>query len=352
MKRFFSSLLLLLLASPTWALTPENGFWWNPADTASRRGYSIEVQDNVLFFAGYLYQANGSATWFTSIGTLVVDNNADTARYDGVLDGSVGGPCITCPNRPATAQPGVGGPIRLEFFNETRARLTWAGGSIPIERFDFAVTPAGGVERTDSFLGQWQFMIDFAPITSQYPYYGDTLIINARSSDGIEQYVNGCRTTNTDLRTCTSADISANGASGFHFQENVGGVTKERVVIAVRDSSDRFLVYALDYGTYQVNGFAKQCSASIPANQRYSQCIRNSAIRALPARGLRTMSRSFMLGNNTAPKQVGQRAAVSMPSFSMDPRKSFDASEQKGWDAVPEAAFGALMQRLDASAKP
>ena len=47
---------------------PENGWWWNPNE--SGRGFSIEIQGDTLFMAGYLYENDGRASWMASSGPM------------------------------------------------------------------------------------------------------------------------------------------------------------------------------------------------------------------------------------------------------------------------------------------
>ncbi len=120
----------LLLAQAAQALAPSSGWWWNPDQPG--RGFTIEVQDNFMFFIGYLYLPDGSATWYVAQGPYDDDNN----RFTGELLTFAGGPCITCPY--TAAQPGPGaGALTLQFSSTTEGSLTWAGGTLPISRFFF-----------------------------------------------------------------------------------------------------------------------------------------------------------------------------------------------------------------------
>ena len=47
---------------------PQNGWWWNSDE--SGRGYSLEVQGNVVFIAGYMYDTAGSPIWYITYGAM------------------------------------------------------------------------------------------------------------------------------------------------------------------------------------------------------------------------------------------------------------------------------------------
>ena len=54
-KHFYMVLVFFsLFTGIARANSPESGWWWNPAEGG--RGYSIEIQDNQLFFAAYSYE--------------------------------------------------------------------------------------------------------------------------------------------------------------------------------------------------------------------------------------------------------------------------------------------------------
>ena len=69
--RFFQKVIittLLFASAQLKAFTPESGFWWNRNETGS--GYAIEIQDNYLFVALYVYDQAGNPIWYTAGATL------------------------------------------------------------------------------------------------------------------------------------------------------------------------------------------------------------------------------------------------------------------------------------------
>lgn len=104
------------------------GWWWNA--TQSGREFTIEVQGDHLYFAGYLYNVSGRATWYTSGGSMT--NNTS---YIGTLYSFANGQTLTG-NYKAPA-PAVVGIINLQFTDATHGTLTWPGGTVPIEHYVF-----------------------------------------------------------------------------------------------------------------------------------------------------------------------------------------------------------------------
>lgn len=115
---------------------PQTGWWWNPAE--SGRGYFLERNAaNVIFVASFLYASTGRATWHAAA-------LAEQALgYSGELDRYHGGQTLEGRYQPPSVEAGAAGPLRLTFADATRGTLTWAGGTIPIQRFMFADTQAG-----------------------------------------------------------------------------------------------------------------------------------------------------------------------------------------------------------------
>jgi hypothetical protein len=108
---------------------PATGYWLNPAQ--SGRGFNIEMSGNQLFMAAFLYDQNGRATWY-GIGPGAMNGNT----YAGTLDSYAGGQTLTGPYQPPTGVKSSGS-FSITFTSSTQATLTWPGGTIPIQRFDF-----------------------------------------------------------------------------------------------------------------------------------------------------------------------------------------------------------------------
>jgi hypothetical protein len=63
---------------------PETGWWWNPAEGG--RGFAIEVQGDSVFMAGFMYEADGQATWYVSSLARQLDGS-----YRGEMTKYIGG---------------------------------------------------------------------------------------------------------------------------------------------------------------------------------------------------------------------------------------------------------------------
>lgn len=135
----------MFIAPTIWAITPENGWWYNPAE--SGKGFNIEVQRDTVFIATFVYDETGTPIWYSGSGKLKDSTVTLTLlRFDG-------GQCIDCTYTKPTSSKAVG-PVTVHFTSETSGTLSWQGETVPIERFNFAL--GGGLER---LLGEWVITI-------------------------------------------------------------------------------------------------------------------------------------------------------------------------------------------------
>jgi len=98
------------------AFTPENGWWWNEAE--SGRGYSFEVQGDKLFVVAFMYDAAGNPVWYYSTGTMTTPTT-----YAGPWLQFAGGQTLTGAYRPP-GTPAVVGQLGIEFTAVDQATLT------------------------------------------------------------------------------------------------------------------------------------------------------------------------------------------------------------------------------------
>ena len=110
--------------------TIQPGWWWNPNE--SGRGFSIEVSQNTLVMAGYLYDNLGRAFWLTSAGPMV-----NSSLYQGTLQSFTNGQTLTGAYKSNVLVNANVGPIMLQFSDATHGTLTWPSGSFPIEHYVF-----------------------------------------------------------------------------------------------------------------------------------------------------------------------------------------------------------------------
>ncbi len=117
---------------------PQTGWWWNPAEGG--RGYSIEVRNNKISWAGYLYDTSGRATWHVANGAMLFDG----ALFVGPLYKVINGQTLAGPYRSPFASPGnltVVGNVSLTFNDPGTGKMVWPGGTVPIERMN--IVPNG-----------------------------------------------------------------------------------------------------------------------------------------------------------------------------------------------------------------
>lgn len=116
---------------------PQTGIWGNPAE--SGRGWSFEVQNDIVVISTYTYDTAGRATWFLSAGAW----DPATGIVSQRLNAYSGGQCIGC----SYVAPVVAdlGQVRFEFTTTASGRAIFPNGTvIPISRVQFAhATPLG-----------------------------------------------------------------------------------------------------------------------------------------------------------------------------------------------------------------
>ena len=108
---------------------PQTGWWWNPLEDG--RGFSIEKHGNDLFFASFLYDVSGRATWVVSSGPVSLDG----ALFTGELLSAHGGQTLggSYPGFPAVDHLGT---VTLAFNDASHGTMVWPGGTVPMQRFD------------------------------------------------------------------------------------------------------------------------------------------------------------------------------------------------------------------------
>jgi hypothetical protein len=118
------------MAAATNAVVPESGVWWNPAENG--RGYTIELQGNILVFYTYLFDVSGRASWYGGAAAL----NAD-GSFDAQLQEYAGGQSLTGSYKLPTVKGNVTS-VHLACSTTTTCNLTWAGGVVPIQRIRYS----------------------------------------------------------------------------------------------------------------------------------------------------------------------------------------------------------------------
>jgi hypothetical protein len=116
--------------------TPQTGWWWNAAE--SGRGFFIEKRGNNLFMAGYYYEPDGRATWFSAAGAMSGNS------FSGPMTTYRGGQTLTGTYRAPTAGASPG-TVTVTFSSPTAATMTWPAGTMSLTRFNVGGTGGPGV---------------------------------------------------------------------------------------------------------------------------------------------------------------------------------------------------------------
>ncbi|MEJ0044958.1 MAG: hypothetical protein WDN04_01495 [Rhodospirillales bacterium] len=129
-------------SGPAISVVPDTGYWWNPAEPG--RGFVIEQNNGKIFFASFLYEFSGRASWYGSGPTAY-----SGSTYAGVLNLYANGQTLTGAYQPSTQVGGTFGNVSINFTSTTTGTMTWPGGTTPIQRFDIvtggsAATPPDG----------------------------------------------------------------------------------------------------------------------------------------------------------------------------------------------------------------
>lgn len=169
MKKLVVVLMFFIFSISQAATTmPESGWWWNAGE--SGRGFNLEIQNNTLFLATFIYDDSGNATWYTAAGPMT-----NATQFTAKLLKFQGGQCLTCPYK-APTNTGDAGDITITFTSANTATVTWAGGTTNIQRFDFAAQS----EPPNSLLGEWVFVEG----SQTFPlYFGERITFNSTVPD-------------------------------------------------------------------------------------------------------------------------------------------------------------------------
>jgi List-Bact-rpt repeat protein len=135
------------------AAQPETGIWWNPFEGG--RGFGLEIQNNVLYGVGYMYDGNGLPVWYAS-GPGAVDASG---TYHGQWAQYANGQALGGAYRsPITLNPDVGA-LTLQFSNPATGVMTLpAGSQIPMQKFVYA--PGGTAMLQVVVLDYSQYPVD------------------------------------------------------------------------------------------------------------------------------------------------------------------------------------------------
>lgn len=117
--------------SPRASFQPETGWWYSPGE--SGRGFALEIQNGVMFLAGYMYEGGGRPIWFSSANQM-----SSPSLYQGNWVLYANGQTLYGAYRPPVVANSNVGPLQIQFQTTTSGTLTLPDGRvIPISRFRF-----------------------------------------------------------------------------------------------------------------------------------------------------------------------------------------------------------------------
>ncbi len=305
--------------------TPESGFWWNPNEPGS--GLAIEIEDDFIYVAAYLYDAQGFPYWYIASGRLA-DNAGTLSLNSAQVFTATGGQCLGCPWRAPTNTP-AGGLMSIVFdrTDETRATLTWGGQTKTIRRLDYYDIGFGPDAENQRMLGEWQVVLDLFAAGNNYaayPYYGDVVILDTLNRTPNPDQMLGCRPQTSLALRCTTTDRNTHDAAAF-FNSN-----DRASYITVRDQPTTFFTYVADVGVHQFDGVVQiHASNGFNANGVF-----------YPVRGFRSASRSAVQ-TGLGPAVADKSAPVTARSLKQAILDGNDGVMPKGMTAAEvKARYG------------
>lgn len=164
--------LVLINAMSTAAVVwPQSGYWWNPAEAG--RGFVIEKRGANIFFAGFLYEGSGRSTWLVASGAMAANGKG----FSGKLDSYSGGQTLTGAWKAPLRQAAAGGDVTLAFADSRHGTLSWSGGTVALERFEFAPNGLSAPRRPDQPESGWWWSPGESGRGFSLEFQGDSLFV-------------------------------------------------------------------------------------------------------------------------------------------------------------------------------
>ncbi len=312
-------LIFSLMTLPAWAFTPESGWWWNPDEPGT--GFAIEIQDDKVFAAFYVYDDLGNPIWYTAVGDI-----QGNSYFDNDRDYTFGGTCIDCSYTTPTTLIGDGGPVTIDFLTETTATIQFGGSVKHIERYNFFLG-----DELEKMRGEWQVVYDVSEFTNNFPFIADVLIFRQTEVFQGDYLVTGCRSESTSFNTCTNYALNNNDMAAYYDTDF------DELVVVVRDDDDYYLAFYLKTGLDQFDGEAY--SYLVGSSPNFNE-------NGFPVRGFRSASYTFV-ATGTGPSKSEATEQDRKPGIStlLDKKPSLKKTPM---DQAKADRLAAIVKKLEA----
>ena len=221
LRHMFCAAMLLVAPLSSFAFVPESGFYQlQTSDNTTGgggTGLAIEIQNQYMFAAGYVYVPGGAPTFVTMQGALTLLSDGtwvlSTSQSDpsNGLAAYSGGQCIgtiaNCPYQKPTATKI--GNFGIQFLGEGDATLAWGAqnniAGVKLRRFNYF----NGADEPASLLGQWDFLISSSAGSNGLDYSGDRIALDTDTAGNIR----GCIANNNGTAVCTAPRIAVTAST-------------------------------------------------------------------------------------------------------------------------------------------
>jgi len=254
--------LLALIAAPlaSQAFTPESGFYYmytsDNANAGGGTGLAIDIQNENLFAAGYIYATTGQPAFVTMQGPLTQKSDGSWTRTDNVFI-STSGQCVDtqakCPYKKPTVA--VGGKFTINFIAENTGTMTWGatGNEQTVTLVRVGFYPA---DKPGSLVGEWDTVFyNGASGSSPQRYSADKIIVQSSKSGAII----GCLALGEAESGCGSGTQVIPVFGNYTTKSGtLGSQTTYQLVVFDNSLSNYQRVY-----TFSENGFGGQFTGTI-----------------------------------------------------------------------------------------
>jgi hypothetical protein len=117
--------------------SPQNGWWWNPANSGT--GYGIEIQNNGVFIVAYTYDSATPTTnpiWYLTISSMTTATSYSNNWLQIGNGPQINSPETNCSSNCTTTVNANVSPVSINFTSATTGTITMGSKVIPIEKFN------------------------------------------------------------------------------------------------------------------------------------------------------------------------------------------------------------------------